>query len=198
MLSIFIWKTDKDEEKKDTTFSMVKYDRGADWFSDPTGSYELIAIEHVTDTRERSVLCYRAKAVSYDKVGSDLLECLEIPFRCRKMSNGDENGDGDRDGQKRERWDALGQWERCMVMDTGKDIDAQWQDAQEWMAGGKVPGRDVAYSPLPPFAPVTGGIDAHCGGRGSSRDYGSSRGQGRGRGRGRGRGQGRGRGKYSG
>ena len=64
-----------------------------------------------------------------DWVGTDLLECRMMPYRCLKVSS-----DG---GQ--ERWERVDGWERCIVMDTGKSMEEQWRDAQVWMKGGVCP-----------------------------------------------------------
>jgi len=200
MSSIFIWKA---EPKADTGYSMVRYDRGADWSLEESGeSYQWIRQQKGVDSDSgQTYVYYEAKRMPMDWMGACWLESLVIPYRVWKEEGGS-------------RWDQLGGWNRYVGPNTGHTASDQWEAIQKWCRGET--GVPVAPAPAPAPAPVRRAPYERRGGRGGLRpvhqeslclrpvhrecldlrpvhqehpmDNGQGREQGRGRGRGRGRG----------
>jgi len=124
-----MWKRG-DQENAEPLSSTIRYDRGADWFSEEVEgggerrSYQMVALHRIGD----DVLCYQAMEMPAEWVGYDLLESKRLSYRCWKVSH-------------EARWEFIGGWERCIVEDTGKSVDTQWEAAQAWMRGGVAPRR---------------------------------------------------------
>jgi hypothetical protein len=131
MVSIFIWKG-AEPHKEAPHCSTIRYDRGADWFSEtrtlPSGmeenaAYQLIAITHLQDEERGDVLCYQAIKMPSEWVGQDLLECNTLPYCSIYQSDNNTI------------WDRIGCWERFMYKDTGEPWRQQWEDAIRRMRG---------------------------------------------------------------
>ena len=203
MASIFIWKTASEETdaKSSHPCSMIRYYRGTDWFLEEHGGKEEVSYSYqlLSQKQEDSYLYFSAKQMETDWTGSDLLECIEVPYRLYKLCGG-------------WRWEQLGEWNRCICSDTGRPIEEQWRDVCKWIRGDSpVPSVSVPSAPVPsvsvPSAPVPAysdrSRDRYTGaatGAGMNRGRGGYRGRDGGRGRDgyRGRGGGRGRDGYRG
>lgn len=102
---------------------MVRYDRGTDWCLEESGeSYQLIRQEKGQGEACDTYLYYTAKRMPMDWMGSVLLESVIVPYRIWKEEDG-------------VRWDQLGNWYRYRGPDTGRTIESQWKDVQQWRRG---------------------------------------------------------------
>jgi hypothetical protein len=122
--SIFIWKAD-DGAREFSPSSMITCYRGADWFLEDIDSMSH-SYQYLSQEQGHEYLYFSVKKMPEDWIGEDLLESVEIPYRKLRQNDG-------------WLWEQLGQWYRCIAIDTGKSIDEQWVDVNRWINTGDVP-----------------------------------------------------------
>ena len=118
MPSIFVWPA----SDPISTLSTCTYYSGSNWFMQEHGSSS-IAYEYQSQSSLPGVLTWKARKLSPDQLGSDLLEVLTIPYRLVKDDS-------------YATLEQVGSWMRCILKkDTAYDVNTlqyEWSVIQKW------------------------------------------------------------------
>lgn len=118
MPSIFVWLADQ----PNTSLSTCTYYSGSNWFMEEYND-NMIAYEYQQQTILPGVLVWKAKRLPQDRLGSDLLEVLTVPYQLIKEDS-------------YATLVQMGLWLRCILkndtLDTVDTLQQEWNTVQKW------------------------------------------------------------------
>ena len=118
MPSIFVWLA----SEPNLTLSTCTYYSGSNWFMQENGN-NTVAYEYQQQTMLPGVLAWKAKRLSHDQLGYDLLEVLTVPYRLVKEDS-------------YATLEQVGSWMRCMLkkdtVDDAITLEYEWSVVQKW------------------------------------------------------------------
>jgi len=118
MPSIFVWLADQPI----STLSTCTYYSGSNWFMEEYNDHT-IAYEYQHQTVLSGALAWKAKRLTQDQLGSDLLEVRTVPYHLIKEDS-------------YATLVQIGEWMRCILkkdtLDAVNALESEWNTVQQW------------------------------------------------------------------